>query len=178
MDNHQVTERGTVYSIKVDELVVTYLSGKDANARTPVFDMSVGEITLENTGDRSINLKYNSIQTFFMGHRFEFGTSIKNVYTHPRMEISEPEDFVDYNLSPGERILISRQDFMNLFQELGRAYFLDGMVCTRFEGTIQVDDRIHVLQFGPHCFRVELDRNWDWEQKRYLQFFKTRDEQQ
>jgi hypothetical protein len=171
----RITDRGTAMSFQIGDVVVTYLSGKDVDAQTPVFDMSVGEITLENTGDRPINLKFNAPQTFFVGHSFEFGSSRKKTYSHHHIEKSEPTDFIDYDIPPGGRVPISRRDYMDLYLRLGRAYFLDGTMCTQFEGVIQLDNVAHTLQFGPHCFKVDLDRDWDQEQARYLQFFADRD---
>lgn len=169
------TNRGVIQSSRIGDLSITYISGRDADTRTPVFDMSIGDITLENTGKRPIRLKYNSTQTFFLGHSFEFGTRVKNSYVYPRPLPSEPQTIIDFTLHPGVKIPLSRQDFMDLFGELGKAYFLDGTICTRFEAPIEVDDVLHTLRFGPHCFHVELHRDWDKEQERYLQFFKARD---
>lgn len=174
-----MSQRGAIQSMRVNGLTISYLSGKNADAHTPVFDMSVGEITIENTEKRPINLQYNSTNTFFNWHTFEFGTLVKNTYIPPRSHpiMSEPLDLINFNLLPGKKIQISRWDFMSLFQELGRAQFLDGRVCTRFEGTILVDGKTQSLRFGPHCFEVALNRDWEKEQKRYLQFFLDRDKQ-
>lgn len=174
MDKH-TTDRGTALSLQVGAIAVSYLSGKDADAKTPIFNMSIGEIILKNTGTRPVNLKFNASQTFFMGHTFEFGADKKQRYTHPRLLTSEPTDFINYDIPPGGSIPISRQDYMDLFHKLGRAYFLDGTMCTRFEGVIQIDGHAHTLRFGPHCFKVALDRDWSREQERYLQFFADRD---
>lgn len=171
----RMTERGVVYSSRIGDLSVTYLSGRDADARTPVFDMSLGELLLENTGGRPIHLKYDATQTFFTSHRFDFGTHVKNSYAYPRPLPSDVQSLIDYNLAPGVKIPISRQDFMGVFEELGRAYFMDGTICTRYEASIEVDGTLHTLRFGPHCFHVDLDRDWDREKERYLQFFKARD---
>ena len=120
----QLTDRGQVQTLEIGALQVSYLSGKDAGPKEPVYDMSLGEISLRNTGGQSINLKYNSMHTFFLGHIFTFGTDVKKTHTHPRMEGSEPEDVIDYDLPPGQSLLISQQDLLVTYQELGRAYFL------------------------------------------------------
>ncbi len=120
-----MSQRGAIQSMRVNGLTISYLSGKNADAHTPVFDMSVGEITIENTEKRPINLQYNSTNTFFNWHTFEFGTLVKNTYIPPRSHpiMSEPWDLINFNLLPGKKIQISRWDFMSLFQELGRAQF-------------------------------------------------------
>ena len=173
----KITERGTVPSLKISGLNITYLSGKNADAQTPVFNMSVGEITVENTKNHPLSLRYNPEETFFTGHRFEFGTLIKKVYVDPPLHpvMAESNNLITFNLPPGGKIHLSRRDLMALFQQLGRQYFLDGRVCTRFESTIWIETQAYPLKFGPPCFTVDLERDWETEEKLYLQFFLNRD---
>lgn len=166
----QLTDRGQVQTLELGPLRVTYLSGKDAGPKDRVFDMSMGEISVLNAGTQPVNLKYNAMQTFFLGHVFTFGEDAKKTYTHPRMEGSEPTDFVDYTLPAGQSLLLSQQDLLVNFQELGRPTFLDGHICTRFEGLITIDDRPQALQLGPICFHVDFDREWDLEIERHTRY--------
>lgn len=173
-----VTERGIVQSLQISGLNITYLSGKNADGQTPVFNMSIGEITVENTNPHPVNLRYTPEETFFTGHRFEFGTLIKNVYVEPPVHPivrAGSNNLITFNLPPGGKIHISRRDLMDLFQQLGRQYFLDGRVCSRFESTVWIKAQAYPLKFGPHCFTVDLQRDWEAEEKRYLQFFLDRD---
>ena len=173
--NMQVTERGARFSLQLGDVMVTYLSGKESDAQTPVFNMSIGEVVLSNGGTQPINVKYNAAQTFFTDHTFEFGVDLKKSFRHPRSLTTEPTDFVDYELPAGKTIQLSRQDYMALFALLERPHFLDGSMCTAFEGIVELGGKSHKLRFGPHCFKVELDRDWKAEQERYLDFFEARD---
>ncbi len=55
-----VTERAIVQSLQISGLNITYLSGKNADRQTPVFNMSIGEITVENTNPHPVNLRWAS----------------------------------------------------------------------------------------------------------------------
>ncbi|MDI1475410.1 hypothetical protein [Polyangium sp. y55x31] len=169
-------DRGVTYSYAIGTLAVTYLSGKDADATTPVFDMSVGEITLQNMSVRPINLRYDASQTRHGGHDITFGPHAQGplVETEP-LPHEDPPIPVDYDLAPGQKLLISRRDFMDIVLRAGVDVLQNGDVCTRFEAALQIDGALHTLQFGPHCFHVALDRDWELEKERYVQFFLDRD---
>ncbi len=173
--NSQVTDRGALFTLRFGDVTVTYLSGKDVDAQTPLFNMSVGEITVHNGGTAPVNVKYNAAQTFFTDHTFVFGKASEKTFRHPHSPTSEPTDFIDYMLPAGGQLPLSRQDYMDLFLRLGRPYFMDGSMCTTFEGVVTLAGKPHPLRFGPHCFEVDLDRDWDLEQKRYEKFFADRD---
>lgn len=167
----RVSDRGTVFEQRIGDLKVTYLTGKDADAATPVFDMSVGDIILENTGGRPISLSYDSHRAGFGGHQFDFGGEGQNPYADPRPEVYDPPSPIDFVLKPGALIQISRRDLMELYERLVG----DGTLCTRYAASILVDGRAQRLEFGPHCFRVVRARDWAGEEKRYLEFFAARD---
>lgn len=173
--NHLLTDRGTLYGYLIGELRVTYLSGKDAGPGDPVFAMSLGEVALENTGHAAINLKYNATQTFFTAHRFAVGDAARHQLAPPPSPSDEPASFIDYDLPPAQRILISRQDLMEWVYRVGKAGLADGTISTRYEAALQVDGVTHPLRFGPHLFQIALDRDWDREQADYLQFYADRD---
>lgn len=170
----RITPRGTAFVLKIGDLVVTYVTGKDADATTPVFTMSVGETTLENRGPRPINLKYNTDETFFRGHRIEFGANPPPAAT-PHSHRTSPDDLVDYDLKPGQKAWISRQDLMDPVLRRGPACLADGTVTTRFVANLQVDHHMHTLDFGPHRFIIAIDRDWDREREQYVEFFRKRD---
>ena len=172
----QQTNRGVTYSYTIGALSITYLSGKDTDAGTPVFEMSLGELTLENTGDRPINLKYDSSQTFFTGHRFTFGPRAQGAVPDLRPRPGEdPPNPMEYNLAPGQKLLVARRDFMDVVGREGVGVLQNGEVCTQFEAALQVDHVTHAVRFGPHCFQVALDRDWKDEQDRFVQYYLARD---
>lgn len=176
--NQQITDRGTLYSMTIGDLEVSYLSGKDAGPSDPVYAMSLGEVALANRGSHAINLKYNATQTFFTAHRFEVGDAARDLLVPPPSPSDEPASFINYDLPPGQRILISRQDFMEWYYRVGRAGLADGAIATRYEAALQVDDKTHPLIFGPHGFQIALDRDWAGEEAEYLKFFAARDKGQ
>jgi hypothetical protein len=165
-----------MYADTIGALVVTYLSGKDADASTPVFDMTLGEITLENTGDRAINLQYDGSHMRYLGHRFTFGPHALDA---PADDKPNPHEFppapMNYDLAPGQKVLVCRRDFMDFVRRNGVGVLQDGEVCTRFGAALVVDGVPHVLRFGPHCFRVALERDWQQEKERFVEFFLDRE---
>jgi hypothetical protein len=165
---------GTMHTLELGDLVVTYLSGRDRLANEPVFDMSAGAIRIENRGPSPRNLGYNVHQTFNAGHDVELGSGRRR-WERPRSH-GQPSDFIQYTLPPGQSIPLSRRDYMAVVHEVGGPEALeDGVMCTTFSSSITVDQTAHELRFGPHCFRVDMARDWDAEQQRYLQFFRERD---
>ncbi len=160
----------TTFSILIDGLEITYTTGADANRKTSVVDMWVS-ILVKNTSNRVINIQYNEIMFGSSNHTFEFGLDKQNHYILPSRRAGGVRDFVNHNIQPGGVALIGSIDYMELFNILGRDYFLDGTICTGFEGVIQIDGRSHTLKFGPHCFKVAMDRDWKQEQRKYAEHF-------
>ena len=175
MSEGTMTERGWVQEVRLGDLRFCYRSGRDSPRATPVFDMSVGEVTVENLGERAVNLKYSIPEVFFGGHVFEFGANQERRFSHPHVHWPGPEDEMSYDCGPGRKGLLSRQDYMSLFHKLGRPHFVDGFMRTHYAAALLVDDAPLTLEFGPHLFEVDLDRDWDEEQARYLDFFAARD---
>lgn len=179
----EITERGTLYRQEVGPLVITYLTGKDAEADDPVHRMSMGEMTVTNASGAPVPVVYNTLQTFFLGHLFEFGPGADpktgvgptNEYTWPRTR-SMPEDRVDFTLAPGQSLPLSRRDLMDVYQRLGRQMFLDGTICTSFRnGRILIAGKPHPFAFGRSCFHVDMDRDWSEELKAYRVFAAERE---
>lgn len=175
MAKGRMTERGWIETTRVGDLVFTYRSGRDAPRDVPLFDMAVGEITFENLGERPVRLEYTIPDTFFGGHLFEIGPAQELAWKHPRPAWSEPDDAIDFACPPGKKGLLSRQDYLHLVHEIGRARLLDGTMRTQYGADLRVDGELVRLEFGPHVFRVELDRDWAAEQARYEEHFVARD---
>jgi hypothetical protein len=170
------TARGTLYQQDVGGLTVTYLSGKDAGPTDPVHAMSVGEVEILNEGPRPLRVRYDSEETFFSGHRYEFGPNAEQSFEHPHAYRIDPaDDLIDYPLAPGQKLMISRQDLMDVVERAGRQRIVDGVITTQYRAGIQIDDDPYVLRFGPHRFQIDMDRDWDDEEKAYLDFFARRD---
>jgi hypothetical protein len=66
----RMTDRGWVQTTRIGDLEFSYRSGRDSPRDLSVFELSVGEITFENLGERPVNLKYSVTDTFFDGHTF------------------------------------------------------------------------------------------------------------
>ena len=175
MADGSMTDRGWVEQRRVGDLVFSYRTGRDAPAASPVFDMSVGEITVENVGTRVVNVRYSVHEIFFAGHRFELGPAQEKAWSHGHIHFPGPEDAMSYDSRPGKKALLSRQDYMGLLHRLGLPGFLDGTMRTQFHGLVVIDDAPHELDFGPRLFVVDLDRDWDEERARYGEFFAARD---
>ncbi len=173
--NPQITARGTLYTTRIGDLQVTYLSGRDADELTPVYDMSVGEVVVKNLGARPINLQYDSSQTFFSGHKFAFGPKALEKLQPPPSPSTAKASFINFDLQPGQQIFLARQDLMDRLHEVGPAALDDGTMCTRFVAAVLVDSQPQSLVFGPHCFHIAPKRDWDAEQAAYVQFFLARD---
>jgi hypothetical protein len=171
----QTTNRGTVYSISIGALVVTYTTGKDADAATPVFDLGAGDVSLENTGEQPLDVTYNTTETFLTGHHFTFGTGAQEELAHSHFPQDASADLMRFTLQPGQKTRISRMDYMELVERRGLAKMGDGVMSTGFEASLLVDGEVHILRFQPHTFRVALDRDWAQEEERYLAFYRARD---
>jgi hypothetical protein len=173
--NTQIVDRGTLYTTTIGDLVVTYLSGKDADRDSPVVTMSIGEVALKNVGARPINVQYNYTNTGYVGHRFTFGPRALEEMDPPGSPSTTAASFVDHDIAPGEVHLISRQDLMAKYYEKGRDGLRDGTICTRYAAALLIDGQSVSLRFGPHCFHVAMDRDWDREYEEYVQYFLARD---
>jgi hypothetical protein len=171
----RMTDRGWVQTTRIGDLEFSYRTGRDSPRGLPVFDMSVGEITFENLGERPVNLKYSVTDTFFDGHCFELGAAQELTWRYPRAEHSQPEDAIDFDCPPGKKGLLSRQDYLHVVSEIGKASLLDGTMRTRYAAVLLVDGEPLELEFGPQIFHVELDRDWDEEKARYVDFFVARE---
>ena len=175
MTEGKLTERGWVETRRIGDLVFTYRTGKDAPKDTPVFDMSVGDVAVENVGTREIELRYSVPLTFFEGHLFELGAAQERTFKFPHTHWTGPEDEMVYTSRPGRRGKLSRRDYMDLYHRLGRAQLIDGTMRTQYSAAISIDGTIHQLEFGPRLFVVDLDRDWDQEMAKYIEFFAARD---
>jgi hypothetical protein len=175
MATGRMTDRGWVETTRIGDMEFRYRTGRDVPKGASVFDMSVGEITFENLGDRPVNVRYSVNDAFFEGHVFELGAEQELEWRYPRAEFASPDDVIDFDCPPGKKGLLSRQDYLHVLNEIGMPSMLDGTMRTRYAATVLVDGQPHALEFGPHVFHVELDRDWDDEKARYVDYFVARD---